>query len=619
MKKKMAIAIIGVVYPWVLLFFCEWLVRQSALEAVQWMFGNFGMVLLNSLLWYSLFFLVQVIGNRAGISTLVASLPHIIITLISHLKYTVRGEVLLLNDFQLAGEADGLLSFIEPSMILQAPMILSVLLVLAITIFLCICKIKTRRNHSAIVLGGLLLTTYLVFGNSWTSAPLLRVFGVDNQVRYDVNQVQEKEGVLLGLYSNDKMNQLEVPANYDAEHVAEIMEEVEIAKKEQGSSSGDWLLQGKLPNVIMIMSESFFDPTVLKNIEFSQDPLPNFHALSQIYTSGNLITSTFAGGTSNIEFEAFTGNSIAYLPYGSVPYTDYQEVLKRVDTLPKMMKENGYKTMALHTFDKTFYHRDENYANMGFDEFWGVEELENPEYFGRYLSDETFTRNVIKMIENNPDEPLFIWGVTMQNHTPYATANFDEELEITVDGENLGEVAKDKMTAYANGIYHSDMALQQLVTYLSESDKPTILLFFGDHLPSQYEAYLDTGVIHTKDTTQWNAEEMLQLHTLPFLLYDNFEGEDMHIQNETVGAAFLGNYLCNAIQKVAPFQKSKYFDFLDTLTFQAIRDRLFVDEKGVPSIRIPAAYEEMVEKHKILQYDMMFGEQYLKKQNLKKQ
>ena len=415
---------------------------------------------------------------------------------------------------------------------------------------------------------------------------------------------------MFGLYSNLIMSKVQKPVDYSKEKVFEILDE--ISKEGQLVESGEKI--GIKPNVIMIMSESFFDPTILDEVSYSKEPIPNLKKLIENYTSGKFISSTFAGGTSNVEFEAFTGESIAYLPYGAVPYTDLQENIASVDTLPKIMKNNGYKTFALHTYDKTFYNRDVNYANIGFDEFYGINELYNPEYFGKYVSDETFVENIIKIIEDNPSfsgdfesQPLFIWGVTMQNHTPYATINYSEKLEIEVSGEKLTEKAKDTLAAYVNGLHNSDKAIQKLIDYLEKSDSPTVVLFFGDHLPSLYEAYLDSGLIHTKDTTKWSAEEMLRLHTIPFFIYDNFSYKSDYSSEEKIGNAFLGNYLCNYIG----IDKPIYFEFLDTLEFKALRDRLFVDKNIIPYEKVHNEYEEMVNNHKILQYDILYGEKYI--------
>ena len=408
-------------------------------------------------------------------------------------------------------------------MFFKTPIIMAVLFIIFLIIILNLLKIKTNRKKSLFILVFLTIVMYFSFINQYFSTNILKFFGLDTEIRYNINSIHKEKGVILGLYSNVIMNRVQKPLVSSKEKVFEILENMKINEELNDKNNVENNGEEKIkPNVIMIMSESFFDPTVLSNVKFSEDPIPEIRKLLAKYTSGKIISSTFAGGTSNIEFEAFTGNSIAYLPYGTVPYTDLQDSIAEVDSLPKIMKSNGYKTIALHTYDKTFYNRDKNYANIGFDEFIGIDELVNPQYFGKYVSDETFVDNITQILEDN-NEPVFIWGVTMQNHTPYNTSNYDMELKIEISGELLTEKAVDTLTAYSNGLYNSDRAMKKLIDYIELSTRPTIILFFGDHLPSLYDVYFDTGLISTKDTTKWTTTEMYNLHTIPFFIYDNFE------------------------------------------------------------------------------------------------
>ena len=322
-----------------------------------------------------------------------------------------------------------------------------------------------------------------------------------------------------------------------------------------------------------------------------------------------MISSTFAGATSNVEFEAFTGESTEYMPYGTAPYTDLRSEIRNIDTIQKVLKNNGYMTIGLHTYDGDFYNRRDNYKYIGFDVFKDMNEMDSPGYYGKYVSDKTMTENIIKELEDNKENgPLYIWALTMQNHTPYSTENYDKDaLKIQVSSSALTSVAYDKLTAYTNGVYESDRCLKQLIDYLDDSKTPTILLFYGDHLPSLYEAYYDTGMINTKDTSKWTTFEMYEMHQIPFFIYNNYNLKKEYNHNEIVGAMFLGNRLLNE----AGIKKSAYFNFLDTLNYLALRDRLFIDEEGNISAGIPEKCMKKTNEHKMLQYDMLYGKNYI--------
>lgn len=74
------------------------------------------------------------------------------------------------------------------------------------------------------------------------------------------------------------------------------------------------------PNVVLVVSESFFDPTRLPGVSFSADPVPNFHTLAEAFPSGVFLSNTYAGGTGNVEMELFTGHPFRLPGGGGVPH-----------------------------------------------------------------------------------------------------------------------------------------------------------------------------------------------------------------------------------------------------------------------------------------------------------
>jgi phosphoglycerol transferase MdoB-like AlkP superfamily enzyme len=204
---------------------------------------------------------------------------------------------------------------------------------------------------------------------------------------------------------------------------------------------------------------------------------------------------------------------------------------------------------------------------------------------------------------------MFIWALTMQNHTPYTASNIEKEaLYIEVSGERISDIAKDKLTGYVNSLYESDRRLELLIDYLKESKKPTVLMFYGDHMPALYEVYYDTKMISTLDTTKWSTSEMKKLHEVPYFIYQNFDNQVKIKNTENVGAYKLGNMLLS----LSNVKKSSYFSFIDSLKYIALRDRLFIDEKGNAYEEIQEGYVDEIYKHKLLQYDMIYGNNYVK-------
>ena len=126
------------------------------------------------------------------------------------------------------------------------------------------------------------------------------------------------------------------------------------------------------PNIVVVQLESFFDVNRLKDIEFSENPLPNFTQLSERCASGFLSVPVIGAGTVNSEFEMLTGMNIDDFGIGEYPY---KTVLKEktCESLAYNLKSYGYKAYAIHDHEGSFYERNLVYPNLGFDVFDSVE------------------------------------------------------------------------------------------------------------------------------------------------------------------------------------------------------------------------------------------------------
>lgn len=602
-KKETVISVVKtlclVMWPLMTIFLTHYIQYQYLWTTLSWMFNNIGLVFLEYILLYGCFEVVTSIFNKHSVGYFFTTFFSLILSLISFLKYEIKGEVLQVADVNFLENIGGVTSFVDLNSIFRWKLILPLIVavIFGIVFSKLIGKKKLNLKNRLLRIGIPIVILGVLFGTKFSQNNLLPMFGLDVNLRYTPEVVAERNGIILGLYTSATQNKIEEPADYSKEAIFSIMDEIKVESSKTEIK----------PNVIVIMSESFFDPTVLENISYSKDPIPNIRKLMTNYTSGNFISSTFAGGTANIEFEVFTGNSIAYLPYGICPFLNMEDMFNRdIPTIQKDFKRNGYKTVAIHTFDGTFYNRTSIYPKLGFDEFIFKENIEEPKYNGLYISDETFIDKIIEQFEKSND-PLFLYGLSMQNHTPFSMSNFSSSLEIDVDAKFESTEAEDKLKAYIKGIYDTDKTIGRLIEYLENSDRPTVLLFYGDHLPSLLETYEETGFINTKTTTNWGTEELYKTHSIPFFIYDNFNLKDSYLHDLELGAPFLGNYLVNYVG----IEKSNYFEFIDTVKYRSIRDRLFVDSEGKSYGKVPENYLEETNRHRIMQYDILHGENYI--------
>jgi len=272
------------------------------------------------------------------------------------------------------------------------------------------------------------------------------------------------------------------------------------------------------PNVICIMSESYGDLRFIRDIETSEALMPFFDSIKQDTMYGELQVSVFAGGTCNTEFEFLTGYSVSGLLAGSSVYTFYLD--EEVNAMPAIFKNEGYTTIAIHPFDSQWWDRETAYPLMGFDEFISAEDFIEPTYVRQFISDKSAFERVIEEYEKNKGEgPIFTFCVTIQNHADFSKRWDNEAYNLQI--ENFQDYDFPYAENYFSLLRESDDALEELIGYFQNVDEPTIIVFFGDHLPQLdfgfYDAVLDT------DISQISAAESLPMYETPYFVWANYE------------------------------------------------------------------------------------------------
>jgi phosphoglycerol transferase MdoB-like AlkP superfamily enzyme len=361
------------------------------------------------------------------------------------------------------------------------------------------------------------------------------------------------------------------------------------------------------------MGEAYWDPTRLPSITFSEDPVPNLRKLQTTATFGNVLSPSFGGMTSNVEFELLTGNAMRFAGLGNIPYYEPKTYIENDNgrSLINMFKANGYRTVALHTYEASFFDRDTNYSAMGFDRFISADDMPYAQYKGTLngqdiISDEYFCDELIDLMEN-VDDPLFLFGITMQNHTPYLPDKYEETHIKAYSNGLLSDEDITVMESYLEGVYDTDRVLGRLYDFVMETEEPTILVFFGDHLPlltQRTGVYTDLGYIDSAEFDDLTAEDAYKMFTTPYLAFSNY----MELP-ETWGSVspyFLGAVVADA----ADIDMNLYYTFLLQAyeSFQGLNnyvyisgDRIFSEPQGSIALEMFEAF----------QYDKLFGEDHL--------
>jgi len=396
------------------------------------------------------------------------------------------------------------------------------------------------------------------------------------------------------------------------------------------------------PDVILFLGESFWDPTRL-NVTFSRDPIPNFHRFQadSAFRHGSLTSPSFAGGTGNVEFEILTGIPLAVLPNHSTPYSDY--LLRPIEALPAIFKNNGYEARAIHNYFSYYYQAFATYPLLGFDEFISLKDLKPlaldmvpsttspaaPAYpiginlriikqmrqgdkhfetlFERsFPSDEPLVLRVLEQLEQSSEsnKPQFIFAISIVSHGLYLGTRFPSP-EIEVTDKNLPSQVQHELETYANLLFRADRALGYLLDRLSERSRPTVLAFFGDHLPPLTpESYAAAGMIF--------GPYDIHKYEIPCFLWSNRPLPEIYLPTGLGAHAFASRLL-----DAAHVPKGRYFTRVHELENSALalgHNRLLTPDgrwfSGVADPNLPESARQARDTLFLLAWDRLFGHQF---------
>lgn len=316
----------------------------------------------------------------------------------------------------------------------------------------------------------------------------------------NIAQGYENYGFVYGFSSSVVDRGMSKPENYSKETVDEIQTAVHAAKKETTVTSED------APNIIVILLESFIDPYDVNFLKFSEDPVPNFHNLYNNYSSGYLTVPVVGAGTANTEFEVLTGMSLQYFGTGEYPY---KTTLKKTDceSVASDLSAIGYGTHVVHNNGGNFYSRANAFSMMGFDTFTSKECMNIHEYtpLGDWPTDDILINETIKAMDATPDQADLVYTITVQGHGDYPTEKILTNPEIKVSGA-ADEGSNNSWEYYVNMIHEVDKFIANLIDEVSKRDEKTMIVMFGDHLPTMglEESDMAAGDIFKTKYITWN-------------------------------------------------------------------------------------------------------------------
>lgn len=531
----------------------------------------------------------RMIGLTVGTATVLALVE------VSRTKYAMLYEPLVWLDLTLLRETLPVLrEFVSQGVVVAA-------LTALLLILICL-RVELQRSGGWISwrqrVGLVLLGLAIPFGvvachgtyvGSWLGEPDLRE---TTQCYSDaISQYYKHNGFLLFFAFTVRSNQWLIPPNYSADRVRALIPPAPPTSVARFPTQ---------PHVVILMSESLWDVTQLPGVRFSPDPLVHYRSLGGNVSRFQILSPVFGKGTANVEFELLTGLSTRFLPTGTTPYIHL--MTRPVPSLPRLFAAHGYRTLAVHPYQREFWQRNRVYPLLGFDRFEAEETFDPARREGNYLSDRALTERIVQRIDE-ADQPLFLFAVSMQNHAPYhpktyaGTTTQVEHAVAGLDGESLQTLAQ--------GVADADRAMALLVEHFSrrKGSRPVVFMFFGDHLPPLGQVYDPTGFRDEK--RQDDPYQRIAMRATPGLLWTDgpfllpkFNGP---VSPSMVVPALLGSlgidhpfftrFLGEGLQHTPGF--SRY---------------VCVDALGTPMLSPPPAAREFEATYELIQYDMLLGE-----------
>ena len=471
----------------------------------------------------------------------------------------------------------------------------ALIILLSILVFALVRKFKFRFRHPILVRIVLLIAIVLLVPYTW------------NRMRGRITQTWEKKGTykngfIVNFILGIRDSRVTEPTGYsldvihDLEDIYSVRYEEELAKAEARKDEVK-------PTIITIMNESFADFRLIGDLQTNVEVMPFIDSLQENTTKGFAMSSVFGAKTPNSEWEYLTGNTMAFMPGGSVVYQQFMQ--DEPTSMVSNLKNLGYTTIAMHPYYKAGWSRQTVYPKLGFDEmmFMDTGAFDETKLMREYISDQEMYDKLIERYEAKaPGESLFIMGITMQNHGGYKETyeNFSSDV-YQVGGLYYPDAAQ-----YLSLAHQSDLAVQNLSEYFEQVDEPVEIVFFGDHYPS-----LDAGFVRSlngKGVAGLTLAELEDLFSVPFFIWTNYDSEEAYVERTSLN--YLGTMALEKANLPLPPYNLFLQDLMTVIPAMNLRGYLSLSQGRYLHLSDATGTErEWLRNYRYLQYNNLFDKE----------
>ena len=415
--------------------------------------------------------------------------------------------------------------------------------------------------------------------------------------------------------SLSKVKAMDKPGNYSQKTMESLAK-----KYTQEAKTINQTRTGELTDntVIMILSETFSDPTRVPGVSFSLDPIPNIRNIKNTTTSGLMLSPGYGGGTANIEYQALTGLNLAN--FNDSLIVPYQQLVPNQNDPYSFnqiwMKKYGKNaSTAVHPFQQSMYLRNINYRKFGFSYLYTLDSKIPLKHTGcidrsPYVSDSEAYQSILDLLDRQQDSKSsqFLQLVTMQNHMPYGDYYDNNEFSDANISEDLSDGERWNINTYTKGINWTDQETADFLNQLDQMDKPITVIFYGDHLPGIY------------DTADMNKNNKTVLHETDYFIWSTSASSSHGTKvNPTTTAYTSSNYFMPLAAEHMNAKVSPYLAMLTELQQEVpAMSRVigtnggigqgkatYLDHDGndIKVTALSAKAKELLKDYKLVQYD----------------
>ena len=603
----------------------QWIAAGSLAEVWEWFVKWPTYLLLTGALYGGAVFVLGTLLGRLWLSAALTGAAGLLLALVDYFKTAINGTPLELADFGLAaqaGEVAGVAGELRPPTDFWMALIA---LALCVGILALVRRLTALAGRVRFLAGTAALAVMLGLLFSAQGAQAVgNLLGVDMNTRLAAANSRDTYGLTLSLWRTAFLQTKQAPEGYGPEYMEDVLARIDEILAEDGAAQAD---AGEQPNVIFVLSESFYDLTELPGLQYEQDPLENFHALQAEGISGEFHSHYLGYGTGYLEMSMLYG--ITGLDFGAGTNICFLEdgAYERFDSLAEQFTGDGCRAEMLHGYNDSLYNRTVTYPLLGFSDLLfsaDIQELgiQDQVYGGYYMRDAYLFQGLLERMEaiNSGGERAFLYAITMENHQPFDPEKFGGACQIGVTGP-LDEADMAIVRVMLEGITRADQALGALTDALRQSGEPTVVVFFGDHRPNLFmtdgdTVYTKLGMCPDNDSSGWTAEELCTLYATDYLIWANdpalLAGQAGTERESSITA--IGPQLLELLGQPV----SRYWGLLEQVSRVCLTstEQYFVDGAGVPwpsaeAADLTAQARELLKLREDVIYDAMYGRQYI--------